>query len=127
MLEEQKRAAAPDETAPAHGPATPDAELAVAARHSSAAFEHLYLRYADRLYRFAVGLTGSASLAEDVVSDTMMAAFEQIERFNPERGSFASWLFTIARRRSADEQRRLSRLGGRSVGGEPIRTSTKTS
>lgn len=88
----------------------PDADLVLAARHAPRAFEQLYLRYADRLYRYAAGLTGSASLADDIVSDTMMAAFEQLARFDPSRGSFAGWLFTIARRRIADDQRRLSRL-----------------
>ena len=87
-----------------------DAELVLAARSAPRAFEQLYLRYADRLYRYAAGLSGSTSLADDVVSDTMMAAFEQLGRFDPSRGSFAGWLFTIARRRVADDQRRLSRL-----------------
>lgn len=87
-----------------------DAELVLAARHAPQAFESLYLRYADRLYRYAAGLSGSTSLADDIVSDTMMAAFEQLARFDPSRGSVAGWLFTIARRRVTDDQRRLSRL-----------------
>jgi RNA polymerase sigma factor (sigma-70 family) len=111
MLGEQDRTTTPDTAAiPNEDPATADAKLALAARHDPRAFEELYLRYADRLFRFAAGLTGSATLAEDVVSDTMMAAYENLERFDPSRGSVASWLFTIARRRSTDEQRRRSRL-----------------
>lgn len=100
-----------EEPASVGGPAGPsDAELAQAARSVPQAFESLYQRYADRLYRYAAGLTGSTSLADDIVSDTMMAAFEQLARFDPSRGSVAGWLFTIARRRIADDQRRLSRL-----------------
>jgi RNA polymerase sigma-70 factor (ECF subfamily) len=91
-------------------PEPSDAELVLAARSAPGAFEQLYLRYADRLYRYAAGLSGSTSLADDVVSDTMMAAFEQLGGFDPSRGSFAGWLFTIARRRVADDRRRLSRL-----------------
>jgi len=87
-----------------------DADLVLAAQRDPHAFEPLYLRYADRLYRYAAGLTGSTHLADDVVSDTMMAAFEHLARFDPARGSFAGWLFTIARRRVADDQRRFGRL-----------------
>ena len=76
----------------------------------SAAFEQLYLRYADRIFRFVVGQTGSTSLAEDIAGETMIAAFENLHRFDPDLGSFAAWLFTIARRRTVDEQRRLSRV-----------------
>jgi RNA polymerase sigma-70 factor (ECF subfamily) len=100
-----------EEPATANSPAGPsDAELALAARSAPQAFEQLYQRYADRLYRYAAGLTGSTSQADDIVSDTMIAAFEQLQRFDPARGSFAGWLFTIARRRIVDDQRRLSRL-----------------
>ncbi len=110
MLGEQNRTGVPDEETTAREPDTADAELAQAARYDPRAFEQLYLRYADRLFRYVVGQTGSASLAEDVVGDTMIAAFENLERFDPERGSFGAWLFTIARHRTADEQRRLSRI-----------------
>ncbi|HVX29681.1 MAG TPA: sigma-70 family RNA polymerase sigma factor, partial [Nitrolancea sp.] len=100
-----------EEPATANSPAGPsDAELALAARSTPRAFVQLYQRYADRLYRYAAGLTGSTSQADDIVSDTMIAAFEQLHRFDPTRGSFAGWLFTIARRRMVDDQRRLSRL-----------------
>lgn len=114
MLEEHDAAriqTSTDEPVIVGSPARPsDAELALAARSTPQAFEQLYQRYADRLYRYAAGLTGSTSLADDIVSDTMMAALEQLHRFDPTRGSFAGWLFTIARRRMADDQRRLSRL-----------------
>jgi RNA polymerase sigma-70 factor (ECF subfamily) len=87
-----------------------DAELVLAARRDPIAFDQLYLRYADRLYRYAAGLAGSTLLADDIVSDSMLAAFEQLARFDPTRGSFAGWLFTIARHRVADDRRRLGRL-----------------
>lgn len=110
MLGEQNRAGVPDEVRTDQHPATDDAELARAARFDPRAFEQLYMRYADRLFRYVAGQTGSTTLAEDVVGDTMIAAFENLDRFNPERGSFGAWLFTIARHRTTDEQRRLSRL-----------------
>ena len=110
MLHERDRAAASKEAAGKQSSRTPDDELAVAARHDPRAFEELYLRYADRLYRFAAARNGSTALAEEIVADTMATAFEQLERYDPDLGSFGAWLFTIARRRIVDEQRRLARL-----------------
>lgn len=110
MLERQGRTGRSDEAMTDGDTAVPDAELAVAARHDPRAFEQLYLRYADRVFRYAAGQTGSTSQADEIVGDTMLAAFEHLPRFDPNRGSFASWLFSIARRRIADEQRRASRF-----------------
>ena len=110
MLGEQDHSTVPEEATSEPRSATSDAELAVAACRDPAAFEQLYLRYADRIFRFVVGQTGSTSLAEDIAGETMIAAFENLHRFDPDLGSFAAWLFTIARRRTVDEQRRLARL-----------------
>ncbi len=110
MLGEQDRAAVPNQTAIGQETSTLDAALVNAARHDPHAFEQLYLRYAERILRYAVGQTGSVATAEDVVSDTMIAAFEQLARFDPDRGTFGAWIFGIARRRLADEHRRTARL-----------------
>jgi RNA polymerase sigma-70 factor, ECF subfamily len=74
------------------------------------AFGTLYERYAARVYRYARMRTGSDTTAEDILSETMLGALEALDRFNPRRGSFASWLFTIATRRIIDRQRRDSRF-----------------
>lgn len=82
-----------------------DEDLALAAGVDTRHFETLYERYADRLYRYAASRTGSPEAAADIVSQTMIAALEGLERFDPARGSFAAWLFTIAGRRIADRRR----------------------
>jgi RNA polymerase sigma-70 factor (ECF subfamily) len=82
-----------------------DAALVALALVDQAAFVHLYTRYADRLYWYALGRTASDAIADDVVSETMIAAIEGLRRFDPTKGSFASWLFTIAARRVADRER----------------------
>ena len=89
---------------------TSDEDLALAARVDTRRFETLYERYADRLYRYALSRTGSPEAAADIVSQTMIAALEGLERFDPDRGSFAAWLFTIAGRRIADRSRAHRRL-----------------
>lgn len=82
-----------------------DEDLALAARADIRYFETLYERHADRLYRYALSRTGSPETAADLVSQTMVSALEGLERFDPSRGSFTAWLFTIASRRIADRQR----------------------
>lgn len=87
-----------------------DDTLVTAACRDRHAFTPLYERYASRVYRYARAKAGSEDMAEDVLSATMLDAMEQLERFNPERGTFATWLFTIATRRIADQHRAQGRL-----------------
>lgn len=86
-----------------------DAALVAAACRDRARFAALYERYADRLFRYARARTGSADDAADIVGQTMLAAHEELERYDPARGSFAGWLFAIAARRIADRGRRAGR------------------
>lgn len=95
---------------PAVMPLDSDEALALAARTDADCFAQLYLRYSNRIYRYALGRTRSATAADDIVSDTMMSAMEGINGFNPDRGSFASWIFTIASRRIADRDRKSRQL-----------------
>lgn len=73
-------------------------------------FGLLYERYADRLYWYASVRTGSAAAADDVVGETMVTVIEQLHRFDARRGSFASWLFSIAHRKIVDQHRYHQRL-----------------
>ena len=82
-----------------------DEELAVAAQADVRNFDRLYERYADRIYAYALSRTGSPETADDLVGETMLAALENLHRFDSQRGSFATWLFTIASRRIADQHR----------------------
>ncbi|MCO5176680.1 MAG: RNA polymerase sigma factor [Thermomicrobiales bacterium] len=86
-----------------------DVALVAAAQRDRLAFAPLYERYAERLFRYACARTGSASIAEDIVADAMLAAMNRIAQFDPNRGSFASWLFTIATNQIVDQQRRSNR------------------
>jgi len=87
-----------------------DAVLVACALRERHRFGALYERYADRLYRYALQRCATPEEADDVVSDTMLAALETLERYDPRRGSFAAWLFTIAARRAADQHRGRARF-----------------
>lgn len=81
-----------------------DDELAVSARTDRRAFGLLYRRYLDRVYRYVFSKTGDPAAAEELTSSIFLDALEGLNRYKP-RGSFAAWLFTIARRRCADHYR----------------------
>ena len=81
-----------------------DQSLALAARTDYAAFEQLYRRYADRVYRYCYARGGASSDAEDLTAQTFLAALEGIRRYQ-QRGSVAAWLFGIAWRKCNDYHR----------------------
>jgi len=59
-------------------------------------FTYIVHRYKSGLFRIVGNLVDSAQV-EDVVQETFIAAFTHICRFDPERGSFCTWLYRIAR------------------------------
>ena len=62
---------------------------------SEAAYAELVRQHRPRLYSLAFRLAGDRETAEDVVQETFLAAFRQIDRFEP-KPSLAPWLNTIA-------------------------------
>lgn len=87
---------------------TDDAALAAAAKRDAAAFDALYRRYVTRVYRYCLLRSGNWQDAEDLTAQTFLAALESLGRYR-ERGSFAAWLFTIARRQCHSYHRRRYR------------------
>jgi RNA polymerase sigma-70 factor (ECF subfamily) len=83
----------------------PDAELVAAARAQSREFLALYDRYFDRVLGYVRLRIRDSATCEDVTSHVFTTALEQIGRFRGE-GSFAGWLFQIARNAVHDVQRR---------------------
>jgi len=72
------------------------------------AFEDLYLRYRDRLYRFCLRKLGSSSEAEDAVQEAFARAWRALPNFSGER-RFYPWLSVIAGNLCIDMQRKRSR------------------
>jgi RNA polymerase sigma factor (sigma-70 family) len=81
-----------------------DASLVKAARRDPAAFAALYRRYVTPVYRYLYSRVGHAADAEDLTAQVFTETLEGLRRYR-ERGSFAAWLFTIARRKAADYHR----------------------
>lgn len=66
-----------------------------------AALAELYAREGAALFAYLRGFTDDRDLAEEVVQDTLLAAWRGAAGFAG-RASVRSWLFAIARRRAAD-------------------------
>jgi RNA polymerase sigma-70 factor (ECF subfamily) len=74
-----------------------DEQLAeMAAAGDQEAFASLYDRYKQALFNFAWRVVGEAGLAEDAAQEALIAAFRHIQCFDPAKGSFKTWMFTIA-------------------------------
>ncbi len=78
-----------------------DDELAQAALQDPECFSMLYTRYVQRVYNYLYGKVGQAAEAEDLTAQVFTEVVEGLPRYRPQ-GSFAAWLFTIARRRAAN-------------------------
>jgi RNA polymerase sigma-70 factor (ECF subfamily) len=82
-----------------------DEELARETQAGSlVAFEELVYRYEHRIYAFVFQYCHNDADARDVTQDSFVRAYQAIGRFVP-RGTFGSWLFTIARRKCIDHYR----------------------
>jgi RNA polymerase sigma-70 factor (ECF subfamily) len=82
----------------------PDADLVAAARARPAEFLALYDRYFDRVLGYVRVRISDPATREDVTSQIFTSALEHLGRFSG-RGSFAGWLFQIARNAVRDAQR----------------------
>jgi RNA polymerase sigma-70 factor (ECF subfamily) len=81
-----------------------DRALALAAIADHAAFDALYQRYVARVYRYIFVRVHDPAEADDLTSQTFLAALLAIGEYQG-RGAFPAWLFGIACRKVADHYR----------------------
>jgi RNA polymerase sigma-70 factor, ECF subfamily len=74
------------------------------------AFLAIYQRHNAGIFRFARAMTGSMVIAEDVVQDVFLVFLRELHRFDPARGSLATYLFAIARNVSRHRLRKERRF-----------------
>lgn len=91
-------------------PATSDGTLVVwMQRGDEGAFEELYRRHGAVVLMAAQRATASPQDAEEVVADVFLQAWDQADRFDPERGTVTSWLNTMTRSRGLERTRKRRR------------------
>jgi RNA polymerase sigma-70 factor (ECF subfamily) len=82
-------------TAQSESPPLDEVQLAREAVANVNAFAELYRLHVMRVYRYHMAYTGNVKDAEDLTSQTFMAALESIRSFRGS-GSFAAWVMGIA-------------------------------
>ena len=90
------------------------------------ALSELYDRYSRPVYATGMGLLRDTSLAEELVQDAFTNVWRRAGTFDPERASFATWLYRIARNRAVDMARKRQ-IRPTSVGQDPLRIIPDTS
>jgi RNA polymerase sigma-70 factor (ECF subfamily) len=80
-----------------------DEALVAAAQRALPAFEHLYRRYVNDIYRFCYRRIGSEADAADATSQVFTRALASIQKCRPE--TFRAWLYAIARNVVIDHHR----------------------
>lgn len=73
-----------------------DEELVLAAQKNLAAFQTIYDRWAVRIYQYFYFRTREPASAEDLTSQLFLSVLQALPRYQ-HRGTFAAWLFAIAR------------------------------
>jgi RNA polymerase sigma-70 factor (ECF subfamily) len=70
------------------------------------AWQQLVVSQHRRIYAICYRFTGSASDAEDLTQDVFLRLYRNLGSFNAERGSFQTWITTLARNLLVDHFRR---------------------
>jgi RNA polymerase sigma-70 factor, ECF subfamily len=86
-------------------PALEEAALVQDAQRDLAAFSTLYQRYAQQLYRYLLVRVGNIDDAQDLTSQTFLAAMQGLQSYRGQQ-PFIAWLLGIARHKVADQFRR---------------------
>jgi RNA polymerase sigma-70 factor (ECF subfamily) len=81
--------------------ATDDLTLVRQAQQDLEKFTELYERHVQRVYRYLLVRVGHVADAQDLTSQTFIAAMENLDKYKGQR-PFLAWLFGIARNKSMD-------------------------
>ncbi len=71
-------------------------------RRDPQAMSRLYDRFGRPVYSLIYRIVHDAGVAEDLVQETFLRAWNQAHAIDPSRGSPAAWLLTVARNRAID-------------------------
>ena len=63
-------------------------------------FRLLVQRYQGPVIRMIKNIIDDHHICEDIAQDVFLTAYKKLSSFDPDRSSFSTWLFTIARNKS---------------------------
>ncbi|MFN3316180.1 MAG: RNA polymerase sigma factor [Raineya sp.] len=71
----------------------------------SKAFGYLYDHYAPSLYGVIYRILGSEEIAQDILQETFVKVWNNIEQYNSTKGKLFTWVLNIARNTAIDKLR----------------------
>lgn len=97
-----------------------DADLiGLAAEGEARALETLYDRYARIVFGYALRMLGDRQLAEELLQEVFFRAWQQGGAYSSARGTFVTWLLSIAHNMAIDELRKRRRRPQKAESDEP--------
>jgi RNA polymerase sigma factor (sigma-70 family) len=84
--------------------------VTLVAEGDATALEALYDRYGKAAYSLALRILTDRSLAEDVVREVFLSLWREARRFDPGRGTVATYLLSTTHHRAVDVVRREENL-----------------
>lgn len=91
-----------------------------------AAFDYLYKNYSKALYGIVCKVLKSEEFAEDVLQDSFIKIWNNIENYHPSKGSLFTWMLNITRNTSIDFTRSKFSKYQIQNSGELVDTGNKT-
>lgn len=83
------------------------------------ALEALYERYSRAVFSFSLRIVGDAEVAEEILQEVFVRAWQQGGSFQTTRGTLITWLLSITHNLSIDEVRRRKRRPQKSESEDP--------
>jgi len=97
-----------------------DADLiALVTQGDQEALELLYERYSRAVYSFSLRIVGDVQVAEEILQEVFVRAWQQGGSFQSTRGTLITWLLSITHNLSIDEVRRRKRRPQKAESAEP--------
>jgi RNA polymerase sigma-70 factor (ECF subfamily) len=66
-------------------------------------FEFFYDKYYAKLIYYVNKMCKDSKKAEDLATESFLIALHKIEKYNPDKSQFSTWLFTVARNHTLQE------------------------
>ncbi len=83
-------------------------------------FRLLVQRYQGPVIRMIKNIIDDHHVCEDIAQDVFLTAYKKLSSFDPDRSSFSTWLFTIARNKSINEAKKKRTLSMSNLPENPV-------
>lgn len=71
----------------------------------NAAYHHLYTHYKGSLFSIISNIIPETEVAEDVLQETFITVWKNIDKYDPEKGRLYTWLLNLARNTAINKLR----------------------